>query len=273
MIRIGEFSKLGMTTVKTLRYYDEVGLLKPREVDRLTGYRLYEASQLSDLHLIQSLRQAGLSVAQVASVVSGGDAEAILEQRTAELQGEIAERQAMLSRARFILQRQKEAKEMSYTATIKHIPEQKIYSKEYTMHTFEDYFREMPALGDKLRAKYPDLRCTTPKYAYSVNLDDEWRETDSHILYCEAVTELKDDFDGIHFEVAPALDVVAVVHKGPYEDLVAAFAYALEWAEANGYEVTDGARASYIDGIWNKQDPAEWLTEAQIPVVRKQQLI
>ena len=39
MIKIGEFSKLVQVPVPTLRYYDQVGLLKPVEVDRFTGYR------------------------------------------------------------------------------------------------------------------------------------------------------------------------------------------------------------------------------------------
>ena len=50
MIRIGDFSKLSRVSVKTLRYYDEMGLLKPIEVDAFTGYRLYEYSQLSILN-------------------------------------------------------------------------------------------------------------------------------------------------------------------------------------------------------------------------------
>ena len=40
MYRIGEFSKIGKVTVKTLRYYDEVGLLKPETVNQDTGYRM-----------------------------------------------------------------------------------------------------------------------------------------------------------------------------------------------------------------------------------------
>ncbi|NHM16546.1 MerR family transcriptional regulator [Eggerthellaceae bacterium zg-887] len=265
MFRIGEFSKMAMTTVKTLRYYDEVGLLKPREVDRFTGYRLYDAAQLVDLHRIQSLRQAGLPIGQIARIASGGDAGEILRRHSMELEQDIAERQAMLSRVQFILKENKEGA-MPYTTTVKHIPEQVIYCKEYTMRTFADYFKEMPALGEKLRAKYPDLTCAVPAYCYTVNLDREWRETDNHILYCEAVTELKDDFDGIRFEVVPALDVASVMHQGPYEDMGPAFAHALEWVEQNGYEVAGDPRTSYIDGIWNKDDPSEWLTEVQIPI-------
>jgi DNA-binding transcriptional MerR regulator len=65
MIRIGDFSKLSRVPVKTLRYYDEVGLLKPVEVDGLTGYRLYEYSQLSTLHRILALKELGFSLEEI----------------------------------------------------------------------------------------------------------------------------------------------------------------------------------------------------------------
>ncbi|MBQ9955772.1 MAG: MerR family transcriptional regulator, partial [Eggerthellaceae bacterium] len=105
MLRIGEFSKMAMTTVKTLRHYDEIGLLKPRSVDRFTGYRLYEASQLTDLHLIRSRRQAGFSLSEVSDIVSGDDIRVALEKHVVDLQREIAARQDMLSRALFILEK------------------------------------------------------------------------------------------------------------------------------------------------------------------------
>ncbi|NTV37988.1 MAG: MerR family transcriptional regulator, partial [Anaerolineales bacterium] len=65
MIRIGDFSKLSRVSVKTLRYYDEVGLLKPVEVDRFTGYRLYEYSQLSVLNRILALKELGFSLEEI----------------------------------------------------------------------------------------------------------------------------------------------------------------------------------------------------------------
>lgn len=45
--KIGEFSKLCQVTVKTLRHYEEIGLMIPVEVDEWTGYRYYDISQLS----------------------------------------------------------------------------------------------------------------------------------------------------------------------------------------------------------------------------------
>ena len=56
LYRIGEFSKMSKTTIKTLRYYDEIGLLKPEETDKFAGYRLYTTDQLFKLHKIQSYR-------------------------------------------------------------------------------------------------------------------------------------------------------------------------------------------------------------------------
>lgn len=50
MIKIGGFSKLSFVSIKTLRYYDELGLLKPVRVDDSTGYRYYSAGQSPRLH-------------------------------------------------------------------------------------------------------------------------------------------------------------------------------------------------------------------------------
>jgi len=62
MFKIGEFSKLSQVTVKTLRYYDEIGLLKPAEVDRFTSYRYYSVDQLPRLNRILALKDLGLSL-------------------------------------------------------------------------------------------------------------------------------------------------------------------------------------------------------------------
>jgi DNA-binding transcriptional MerR regulator len=45
MFAIGEFARLAQVTVKTLRYYDEAGLLKPAHVDPDSGYRRYNVIQ------------------------------------------------------------------------------------------------------------------------------------------------------------------------------------------------------------------------------------
>ena len=70
MHRIGEFSELSKTTIKTLRYYEKEGLLIPAHVDQDTGYRFYETSQLPELAKIISLRQMGLSINNIKSILN-----------------------------------------------------------------------------------------------------------------------------------------------------------------------------------------------------------
>ena len=86
---------------------------------------------------------------------------------------------------------------------------------------------------------------------------------------CEAVTERKPDFDDIVFKKIEAVTAVSVMHKGPYSTLSQCYAFALKWIEENGYQVSDSPRESYIDGIWNREEESDWLTELQVPVVKK----
>ena len=65
MLKIGEFSKLAQVSVKTLRYYDELGLLRPDWVDRYTGYRYYSLQQLPRLNRLLALRELGFPLAQI----------------------------------------------------------------------------------------------------------------------------------------------------------------------------------------------------------------
>lgn len=59
MFTIGEFSRICQVSIKTLRHYDKVGLLKPAKVDALTGYRYYQQGQLEVMLLIQRLKRYG----------------------------------------------------------------------------------------------------------------------------------------------------------------------------------------------------------------------
>jgi len=162
---------------------------------------------------------------------------------------------------------------MNYQAIIKEIPEYIIYCHQTVIPSYDDYNQVIPALGQKVASRYPNLKCVNPGYCFVRYLENEYKETDIKIEFCEAVDQLKDDFDDIHFRRIPPATVVSVLHRGPYTSpdggIGQAYAYAFRWIEENGYELSDSPRESYIDGIWNKDDPANWLTELQFPVRKK----
>ena len=102
MIRIGDFSKLSQVSIKTLRYYDETGLLKPISIDRETGYRSYSVSQLSRLNRILALKDLGFSLQQIGQVLNEGvspeQLHGMLRLKRAVLQQHITDEQDRLAR-------------------------------------------------------------------------------------------------------------------------------------------------------------------------------
>ena len=102
MLKIGDFSKLSKVAVKTLRYYDEIGLLKPDQVAPFTGYRYYSADQLPRLNNILILKDLGLSLEQIDRVlrenISADEIRRVLRLRRVELEGHIREEQGQLAR-------------------------------------------------------------------------------------------------------------------------------------------------------------------------------
>lgn len=100
MFRIGEFSRIARVSARLLRYYDELGLLRPGVVDASTGYRYYTTTQLQRLNRILVLRDLGLSLEQIGDVIdqqaSADQLRAMLEVRRADAERALAEESARL---------------------------------------------------------------------------------------------------------------------------------------------------------------------------------
>ncbi|NFI93623.1 MerR family transcriptional regulator [Clostridium botulinum] len=269
MFRIGEFSKLTKTTVKALRYYDEIDLLKPEFVDEETNYRFYTTKQLVQLHKIQSFRQIGLSIDEIKLIISGHCIELILEKRKSEIEDTIAESNAQLSRIEFILQGKEDELIMNYQAILKELPEYIVYSKRMTVPSYDSYFELIPAIGEEITAANPELKCTVPAYCFIKYLDNEYKDKDINIEFCEAVEKMGKETGDIKFSKIESVSAVSVMHKGAYAGLAKAYAFAFKWSEDNGYVIVDSPRENYIDGIWNKENEDDWLTELQIPLIKK----
>jgi DNA-binding transcriptional MerR regulator len=92
LMPIGRFSRLSGLSVGTLRHYDEVGLLRPAEVDGDTGYRRYRPGQLPEARAIRRLRELDLSLDQIREVLVTGDL-GLLRGHRARLEAEIWRRQ------------------------------------------------------------------------------------------------------------------------------------------------------------------------------------
>jgi DNA-binding transcriptional MerR regulator len=268
--RIGQFSKLGKVTVKALRHYEEEGLLAPAVVDRYSGYRYYETGQLPRLHEIVSLRQCGFSIAEIRQVLAGDHVDELLRERAALLEAESYEAAGRLAAFRSYVGSRRGDGSMDYSVIVKELPEVIVFCKRFIVASYDDYFREIPRIGEEVVAANPDLKCVTnPPYSFIEYHDGEYKESDIDVEYCEAVVDFGIDTGSITFKKIDRVPQAAcVMHKGPYSGFREAYAALFKWIEENGYAAAGNPRESYIDGIWNTSDESQWLTEVQVPITK-----
>lgn len=262
LLKIGEFSKLSLTTVKALRYYEKEGLLLPAFVDEWNGYRYYQTRQLETAARIKAYRQLDLSIEEIKAIFMGQDERAILTRKAHELRDLQDDIDVRLSVINHIL----EENDMKYQVTEKEIGECIVYYAEKRLDNVADKMLFIPQSGAERAMLNPELKCAVPEYEFCEYLDEEYKETDVLIRHSQAVTAFGKENENIKFRTVPATKVLSIYHKGAYEQLGEAYAYIMRYAEENRYKVCGLARECYIDGIWNKESEEEWLTEIQLPV-------
>ncbi len=65
MYKIGEFANVVKSNIKTIRYYDEIDLLKPKVIDKFTSYRYYDEDNVREYYAIILLKQMGFSLEEI----------------------------------------------------------------------------------------------------------------------------------------------------------------------------------------------------------------
>jgi DNA-binding transcriptional MerR regulator/effector-binding domain-containing protein len=92
LLTIGEFSRMTHLSVKALRHYHDVGVLEPAAIDRFTGYRSYEASQVPSAQVIRRLRDLGMPLDSIRSVLAAPD----VDSRNLEISAHLARMERQL---------------------------------------------------------------------------------------------------------------------------------------------------------------------------------
>lgn len=267
MYSIGMFSKINRITTKTLRHYDEIGLLKPELVDKFTGYRYYTTTQLPVLHQIITLKQMGLALQDIKEVLDNPKAlEVFLRLKEQEILQNIKSEELKLNQIRSFSNIIKGECSLMYTPIIKELPEVIVASMRQVVCGYNEFFNLCPNVMGKEMERVGCV-CSIPEYCFNIYHDGEYKEKDIDVEICEAVTEMKEDTDIIKFKIIEKVPTaVCILHKGGYDKLREAYNFVFKWIEDNNYKVIDNPRESYIDGIWNKDSEDEWLTEIQVPV-------
>ena len=269
MFKIGDFSKLCQVSIKTLRYYDELGLLKPVSVDRFTGYRFYSADQLPRLNRLLGLKELGLSLEEVGALLNddlpAAQLRGMWRLKQIEARERVHEEQDRLARVEARLRQiEEEGKMPTYEVVVKKIPALRVASVRGIIPTYsrqDQLWGELePYLGQN--GVRPSGPCLALYY------DTEFKEHDVDAEVCEPIGANLRGNERIQVYDLPAIDTMAVVvHKGAFNALSPAYTAVMQWIQANGYRVCGPSREIYVhtsDPV--RQDDPSYVTEIQIPV-------
>ena len=267
-LKIGEFSKMMQVTVKTLRYYEQKGLLLPYEVDEWTGYRYYSIYQMQRLNIIRGLQQQGFTLEEIKELLEDGEQMPSIDQLTQKIEETEHQLQLLIKRRSQLLKwldSHKQIKTMEQIS-IQSLPEIIVASHREIIPNYD-------ALGalcvNKIGPEMQRLgcKCPPPGYCFTIEHNKEYRSTDLDIEYCEQVEEMGKDSNIIQFKHLPAVEkALCIKHIGGYERFHESFAEAFRYMEEKGYKPVGHTRICYIDGVWNKDNPEQWLSIIQIPI-------
>lgn len=273
VFRIGDFSKLAKTTTKTLRFYDEVGLLKPSFIDNTNGYRYYEAKQLLDLNRIIALRQIGLSIDKIKkALVSNTNIEIteIYQAHKIHIENEIKLLQDKLSRINYLLNDINAKEQTDHQVTLKKMPQHTVYYEQGLVSGFKEISKFILDTVNKMKHRNLNMKFLSPAYSYITYLDNEYKESDIRIAYAQAVEPSSIHNDKKQaFKTYDAALLACICHKGPYKKLPESYGYIMDWIAKNGCSMMDNPRECYIKGPLDISHAEEWVTEIQIPIAKK----
>lgn len=264
MFRIGDFSRLTRVTVKALRHYDELGLLRPARVDSQTGYRFYSSAQLPRLNRILALKDLGLSLEQVGEILatdlSPDQLRTLLLIKQAEVRTALDQEQARLARIDALLRQIAEGEPPTDDVVVKRVEAQPVASIRRTVPS-------RPAIGSLFRelARYQQRHRVRATAWTTIWHDPDFREAE---IDAEATIASADPLpvDGpVQPRVLPAVERMAcVAHQGPSETIGAGCRALLGWIETNGYRVAGPERVRALEPAGPGR--REVVLELQFPV-------
>lgn len=274
MLSIGEFSRICEVTPKTLRYYEEIGLLYPEEISLENGYRYYSIKQLEKMLLINRLKSYKLSLEEI-KVITGAMGvssdnqilSALLRQKGLLL-NQIEKISDIIRQIDFDIQQIKVGKSiMSYLLDIDvrlvEYPQQNIlYLRRKLTH--EECLNGYSQFFCKLYQKIATEKLTVMRPAITIyhnpSCDPFEFEIEFAVPIKEVVTGTRDFQNGL---------CVKSTLNGSYANITSIYARQQEWAESNGYDFIRSPFELYVTEPNATNTPDDYITEIYYPVIKR----
>ena len=271
MLKIGDFSKLSRVSIRMLRHYDEVGLLKPARIDPFTDYRYYSEAQLPVVFRITALRDIGFGLAEILSILPIYDDAERLEACFEKQRMILLQQQAVTAQQLRLLdtaqKRLRKEKNMDYNITVKTLPERYAACVRTTIPCYEAEGSVWQLLCQE--TDFMHLVPDNPCYCSVVFLDNEYKEENVTIEAQKTVKGAYNDTEHVRFRTLPPVTYAGCTYQGGYDQINDVIAATTAWIEANGYDYDGPMLNIYHVSPHETSDPSQFVTEVCYPLRKK----
>lgn len=264
MITIGKMSLACHCSPKTLRHYDQIGLLKPMKVDLATGFRYYAPEQIDTMLAIQNYKRLGFSLTEITTLLKASKDEKLklFHHQRDQLFHQLEDLQDALHRLDIHIEQMEESETMTqpnlkqeYKMDCRFLSKQPIYGLRERL-AVKDFGLAYSKLFEEMKG-FTSVGLFGARY-FCVDFDPN----DSDV---EIFALLPNDHQANGF-VGDCL-CVHTIHHGGYSDLPLAYAAIVKWMEENGYEMAGAPFEIYAQ---NGTIPIhDWRTDIYFPVFKK----
>lgn len=276
MFSIGVFARLGEVSIRTLRHYDEIGLLRPAQVDPDTGYRGYSADQLRQLNRIVALKELGLSLSQVRQLTDGitvGELRGMLLLRRAQLELDIESQTNLLrgveARLRYI---EREGVMPADDIKARTIPATPVVAIAEPAEIFGPE-AVVPAVN-RAAAKFDELRIRDLIQAagpFMFFYETGAEESDGVTVYVAIPVSAEPDAlpAPAKYLVLPEIEAAVTVRNGIASTIFPAVYHDLaRWVEEHDYRPTFPGREIWVHEVDEVSQADQQVFEIQLPFTR-----
>lgn len=272
LLKIGDFSKLSRISIRMLRYYNEIGLLVPENVDDFTGYRYYGEAQLPIAHRISALKDMGFSLAVIGEIITQYSTPERLKVYLEIKKTEVTEQINSLDKQLLLLETtlnrlEKGDNNMEYNIILKKMPERYVASVRKIIPSYD----QEGVLWNLLKSETAqlNLKVGEPCYSLAVFHDEGFKESEVDV---EIQIDVKGEYqntENVVFKSIPEVEIASATYRGGYDKLYEVNKAVANWVRDNNYEFNGAGFSIYHVSPAQTQNPEEYVTEVCYPVRKK----
>jgi DNA-binding transcriptional MerR regulator/effector-binding domain-containing protein len=271
LLSIGDFSKICEVSTKTLRYYDEIGLITPDEINPENGYRYYSIRQLKKMLFINRLKSYHFSLEEIKALLdweedqSDEKLRSALDRKKREIQDKLkAFEQTLQQISNDLLNVEKGLPIMSYlddiaVQLVETRPMNLLYMRQ--MMSRDDYAFGYGKYFSRLYEKIATEKLTLLGTPITIYHSAEYNPAGNDIEFAIPVKETVNGTRNL-----PGGLCAKSVLKGAYSELTSVYAKMREWIENEGYVMVKSPYEIYVTDPYQGSSPEDYVTEIYFPV-------